>query len=52
MDNFYELASKRQSCRNYSDRPVEKEKLAVPKSAAIPSACNSVALYPYYRSET
>ncbi|HHT95315.1 MAG TPA: nitroreductase family protein [Clostridia bacterium] len=42
MDNFYELASKRQSCRNYSDRPVEKEKLMqCIKSAAIaPSACN------------
>lgn len=42
MDSFYELASKRQSCRNYSDKPVEKDKLMQCINAALiaPSACN------------
>jgi len=42
MDSFYDLASKRQSCRNYSDRPVEKDKLMQCINAALiaPSACN------------
>ncbi len=41
--NFYEIAEKRQSCRNYnSDRAVECEKLeAILETARIaPSACN------------
>ena len=35
MDSFYDLASKRQSCRNYSDRPVEKDKLMQCINAAL-----------------
>jgi len=42
MDSFYDLASKRQSCRNYTDKPVEKDKLMKCINAAFlaPSACN------------
>ena len=41
--NFKELASNRQSCRNYSNRPVEHEKIVEMIHTAIlaPSACNS-----------
>jgi nitroreductase len=44
MDDFFELAAKRESCRNYStDRPVEAEKLQkmVATARLAPSACNS-----------
>ena len=42
MNSFYELASKRQSCRSYTDKPVEKDKLMKCINAAFlaPSACN------------
>jgi len=42
MNSFYELASKRQSCRNYTDKPVEKDKLMKCINAAFlaPSAYN------------
>lgn len=41
--NFLELVQKRQSVREYSDQPVEKEKIARCLEAArlAPSACNS-----------
>lgn len=41
--NFMELCLKRQSCRNFSDRPVEHEKLVKCVEAArlTPSGCNS-----------
>ncbi|MEG0693864.1 MAG: nitroreductase family protein [Oscillospiraceae bacterium] len=41
--NFNELVKHRQSCRNYSNIPVEKEKLVAMVQAGIlsPSACNS-----------
>ena len=41
--DFIELAAKRESCRDYSDTPVEKEKLNLCVEAArlAPSACNS-----------
>ena len=40
--NFLELTTKRQSCRSYDDREVEKEKLdAILEAARLsPSACN------------
>ncbi len=40
---FHELALKRESCRLYEDKPVEREKLNACLEAAIlaPSACNS-----------
>ncbi|NCU25531.1 NAD(P)H nitroreductase [Candidatus Nomurabacteria bacterium] len=40
---FYELAKSRYSCRSYTDRPVEREKLISCAETAIngPSACNS-----------
>jgi nitroreductase len=40
--DFFELAQKRQSCRNYKTQPVEKEKLLKCIKAALiaPSACN------------
>ena len=43
MSNFIELCKRRQSCREFSDRPVEHEKLAQCIEAArlAPSACNS-----------
>ena len=39
---FLELAEKRYSCRNISDRPVEEEKIAKILHAAqlAPTACN------------
>jgi nitroreductase len=43
MDDFMELCLKRQSCRNFSDRPVEREKLTrcVEAARLAPSACNA-----------
>jgi nitroreductase len=43
MENFFELANKRQSCRQYLDKPVEKEKLikCIEAARVAPSACNS-----------
>jgi len=43
MNGFFELASRRESCRNFHNRPVEKEKLTACMEAArlAPSACNS-----------
>ncbi|WP_238915340.1 nitroreductase family protein [Clostridium sp. YIM B02555] len=43
MENFFELVSKRQSCRKYLDIAVEKEKLlkCIEAAQAAPSACNS-----------
>ncbi|MDR1840364.1 MAG: nitroreductase family protein [Holophagales bacterium] len=43
MSNFIDLCKRRQSCREFSSRPVEHEKLAQCIEAArlAPSACNS-----------
>lgn len=43
MQSFQELAARRESCRSYSSRPVEREKLeAIVRTACLsPSACNS-----------
>lgn len=43
MKEFFDLISRRQSCRKYLDKPVEKEKLTKCIEAArlAPSACNS-----------
>lgn len=43
MQDFLELARRRQSCRAYADKPVEKEELLALAEAArlAPSACNS-----------
>ena len=43
MQDFMELASQRQSCRDFSDKPVEHEKLIRCVEAALltPSGCNS-----------
>ncbi|MDR2367434.1 MAG: nitroreductase family protein [Deltaproteobacteria bacterium] len=43
MDDFMELALKRQSCRQYQDKPVEHDKLlkCVEAARLNPSACNS-----------
>ena len=43
MSDFFDLIKRRESCRNYSDRPVEREKLLACLEAArlSPSACNS-----------
>ena len=43
MNDFLELCLRRQSCRNFSDTPVEREKLIACVEAArlAPSACNS-----------
>jgi nitroreductase len=43
MGDFFELIARRESCRNYSDRPVEREKLERMIEAArlAPSAVNS-----------
>lgn len=43
MNGFYDLISRRESCRHYQNRPVEKEKLIACMEAArlAPSACNS-----------
>lgn len=43
MSNFFELIEKRESCRAYSDKAVEKEKLikCIEAARLAPSACNS-----------
>lgn len=43
MADYFELISARESCRNFSEKPVEKEKLMRCAEAAqvAPSACNS-----------
>ena len=43
MKDFFELCLRRQSCRNFSDKPVEHEKLlkCVEAGHMAPSACNS-----------
>lgn len=43
MKDFMDLVQSRESCRNYSQRPVEREKLIQCGEAArlAPSACNS-----------
>lgn len=43
MDGFFELIAKRESCRNYSDKKVEREKLekCIDAARLAPSACNS-----------
>lgn len=43
MKDFFELVNKRQSCRSYCDKPVEKEKLikCIEAARIAPSACNS-----------
>lgn len=43
MSNFFELIEKRESCRSYSDKGVEKEKLikCIEAARLAPSACNS-----------
>ena len=40
---FMELCKRRQSCRSYADRPVEREKLTrcIEAARLAPSACNS-----------
>lgn len=44
MNDFFDLVSRRESCRNYdADRPVEREKIenCIKAAQAAPSACNS-----------
>ncbi|WP_315067087.1 nitroreductase family protein [uncultured Clostridium sp.] len=43
MEEFFELINKRQSCRKYLDKSVEKEKLikCIEAARIAPSACNS-----------
>ncbi len=43
MGEFLDLINKRQSCRKYLDKPVEKEKLlkCIEAARLAPSACNS-----------
>ena len=43
MSTFFELAEKRQSCRNYADRAVSKEQIlkCIETARLSPSACNS-----------
>jgi nitroreductase len=43
MSEFFDHAAKRQSCRDFSDQPVEREKLikCVEAARLTPSACNS-----------
>ncbi len=43
MSNFFELVSKRESCRSYSDKKVDKELLlrCIEAARLSPSACNS-----------
>lgn len=43
MDHYFQLIAERQSCRNFSQKPVEKEKLLQCAEAArlAPSACDS-----------
>jgi len=43
MEEFFNLIIKRQSCRKYLDKPVEKEKImkCIEAARIAPSACNS-----------
>lgn len=43
MKDFFDLISRRQSCRKYLDKPVEREKLVrcIEAARIAPSACNS-----------
>lgn len=43
MENFIDLCLKRQSCRSFADKPVEREKLlkCIEAARLAPSACNS-----------
>jgi len=43
MEEFFDLINKRESCRKYLDKPVEKEKLikCIEAARIAPSACNS-----------
>lgn len=43
MKDFFELANRRQSCRKYLDKQIEKEKLVkcIEAAQVAPSACNS-----------
>ncbi|KHD16274.1 nitroreductase family protein [Clostridium butyricum] len=43
MKDFLELVNRRQSCRKYLDKPVEKEKIikCIEAARVAPSACNS-----------
>ena len=43
MKDFFDLINRRQSCRKYLDKPVEKEKLikCIEAARLAPSACNS-----------
>ena len=43
MQDFMELCLRRQSCRDFADRPVEREKLerCIEAARLAPSACNS-----------
>jgi len=43
MEEFFDLINKRQSCRKYLDKPIEKEKLikCIEAARIAPSACNS-----------
>lgn len=42
MTNYFDLIKERESCRNYLDKPVEKEKLisCIEAARIAPSACN------------
>ena len=43
MSDYFDLIKRRESCRNYADTPVEREKLVrcVEAARLAPSACNS-----------
>lgn len=43
MSDYFDLIERRESCRNYADTPVEREKLVrcVEAARLAPSACNS-----------
>jgi nitroreductase len=43
MSDYFELVNRRESCRDYDARPVEREKLerCVEAARLAPSACNS-----------
>ena len=43
MSDYFELIQQRESCRNFSDQPVEREKLerCIEAARLAPSACNS-----------
>lgn len=43
MQSYFEMLQRRQSCRSYADRPIEREKLdrCIEAARLAPSACNS-----------